>query len=168
MLTQEILKANLVYEPDTGHFRWLAKSGSPIKEGTIAGSIKDGYIRIKIQGKNYYAQRLVWLYMYNENPVMDIDHINGKYWDNRLINLRLASRSENNYNAALRLDNKSGVKGVSWSKSMKRWKADITINKVRTIIGYYHDLEEAETAINKARDKAHKQFANTGVTDAQS
>lgn len=60
------------------------------------GSIdKDGYLIIKIKGKQYKAHRLVYAYFNNEFPKGEIDHINRNKLDNRIENLRVVSRIEN-------------------------------------------------------------------------
>ena len=66
MLTQSQLQERLHYDPETGNFTYLKSSGGNSIAGTTAGHLKEGYIRIKILGTSYYAQRLVWLYMYGE------------------------------------------------------------------------------------------------------
>lgn len=56
---------------------------------------KDGYLIIKIKGKQYKAHRLVYAYFNGEFPKGEIDHINRCRTDNRIENLRVCSRQEN-------------------------------------------------------------------------
>ena len=86
-LTQKKLKKILKYNSETGVFTWLvSKSGIKRK---LAGSIdREGYRRIGIEGKNYSASRLVWLYMEGYFPEYQIDHINRIKNDDRWENLR--------------------------------------------------------------------------------
>lgn len=94
------LRATLLYDPDTGVFTRAISRGS-YAVGTIAGSLnKSGYWQIGVCGRTYTAQRLAWYYAHGEWPDDDIDHINRDKLDNRLINLRVVSRSENLRNRA--------------------------------------------------------------------
>lgn len=51
-LTAEHLRNIFLYDKETGVFTWLISKGSQ-KAGSIAGGIDgDGYVRIRINGKN--------------------------------------------------------------------------------------------------------------------
>lgn len=89
----------------------------------------------------------------------DIDHINGVKTDNRLSNLRLASRSQNMANTGLRSTNKSGVKGVCWDKQSGRWDARIWKDGVAHRIGYFDDLDQAKVAYDAAASRLFGEFA---------
>ena len=62
MITQERLKEVLHYNPETGIFVW-EHSTPYVSAGTTAGWIDNGYIRIYVDGKEYKAHRLAFLYM---------------------------------------------------------------------------------------------------------
>jgi len=112
-ITQELLKSLLSYDPDTGVF---TRGGKIIKTKNTTG-----YIQISICGKKYCAHKLAWLYVYGEYVTGDLDHINRIRDDNRLCNLRKATRSENRLNSSIRSDNTSGVSRVSWRSRDKKW-----------------------------------------------
>jgi hypothetical protein len=85
----------LSYEPRFGYFFWKINRGSS-KAGDVAGSVcPDGYRLIKVDGKSYKAHRLAWLMTHGEWPAEQIDHINGVRTDNRIVNLREASKKQN-------------------------------------------------------------------------
>ena len=121
----ERLRELLSYDPDSGIFRWRVCARRKLV-GSIAGHKgKQGYMHIGIDGRDYRAHRLVWLYVYGKWPPTEIDHINLLRHDNRLANLRLASREQNSANAPSHRDSSSGLKGVSFHKHMRKWRAEI-------------------------------------------
>jgi HNH endonuclease len=160
-LTQQRLRELLDYDSATGVFHWRATVSSlDIKGlgGSIAGSImRDGYRRVRVRGRHYLSHRLAWLYVYGTWPFGDLDHRNGIRDDNRIANLRPASRSQNNSNAKIRSSNTSGLKGASLQNG--RWKAQIQAKKKKIFLGYFDTPEEAHAAYCVAADKFHGKFA---------
>lgn len=125
--------------------------------GKKAGHIrKDGYINIKIKGKDYLAHRLIFL-MHNGFLPSEVDHKTDK--SNKIENLRASTKTQNQHNAKTRIDNTSGCKGVTWHKVVKKWYVQIQINGKRQYLGVYNDLELADLVAHEARDKYHKDFA---------
>jgi len=152
MITQERLKELLHYDPDTGVFRWKVNRGG-VKAGDVAGSIDGhGYLRIRMDGKIYSAHRLAWLYVYGEFPPNLIDHINGVITDNRISNLRPASRKQNGENLSLRPKNISGYRGVYWHKRLRKWRATVRHSYREYYLGYFDTAEEAAAMAKGARD----------------
>ncbi|MGE1723358.1 HNH endonuclease signature motif containing protein [Enterobacter hormaechei] len=95
MITQARLKECLDYDPLTGSFTWIKSTAYCIKPGMPADSLTcNGYIGIKLDGKNYLAHRLAWLYMFGEFPPGHLDHINCVRTDNRIANLRPATHTK--------------------------------------------------------------------------
>jgi hypothetical protein len=113
MITQKQLKELLSYDSNTGVFTWIKKTSNRAPVGNVAGYLNhDGYVYIKINNKIYSAHRLAWLFTNKAYPENMIDHINGNRSDNRICNLREATRVENAYNQKKQKNNTSGVKGV--------------------------------------------------------
>ena len=83
-----------------------------------------------------------------EGLIQDIDHINMSRLDNRLSNLRAATRHQNSGNRGANKNNKSGYKGVSFYKKSNCWKAQIMDNGKKRSIGYYATPEEAALEYN--------------------
>lgn len=90
---------------------------------------------------------------------MFIDHINKNTLDNRKANLRVCTNSENQRNRGKPKNNKSGFKGVSFSKDTFKWRADIMLNKKQICLGYFSDLHEAARAYDSAALEIHGAFA---------
>jgi hypothetical protein len=125
MLNQETLKKYLTYDPETGLFRWKI-ARRRIKAGEVAGCLRpDGYVNIMVLSKKYLAHRLAWLYVHGKFAEDFMDHINGIKNDNRIINLRSVTRSENQKNMSLRKNSISGVIGVAWNKRDQVWQVNI-------------------------------------------
>lgn len=91
------------------------------------------------------------------------DHINHNGLDNRKINLRLCTHSENLRHRKKHKNNDSGYKGVYADKKTKtpRYRAQIRVNKKKICIGSFGDPVDAAKAYDKAAKKYHGEFALT-------
>ena len=143
MLTQKELKKSLHYNPDTGIFIRILRYAHCVKTGIVAGGLHNGYVSIFVLGASYKAHRLAWLYVYGYMPENDMDHINKIKTDNRIENLREVSRQCNVRNTGNRSTNTSGVKGVCWCKTYRKWLAKITINRKTIYLCRHEDFTEA-------------------------
>ena len=153
MLTQ--LRANelLEYRPDTGNIHWRVQRGR-VNAGDIAGKPKEnGYIQIRVDGRMHYAHRLAFLLMTGEFPSKDVDHINRDRADNRWLNLREATRSQNLANTKQR--DRSLPKGVSFEarSKVKPYVARIFARGRNYHLGSFASISEAEQAyLAKSRE----------------
>lgn len=82
----------------------------------------------------------------------EVDHINHNKMDNRKINLRMATRSQNAMN--------NNSKGVYYDKGIKKWRAYIGLNNKDYHIGCYNNIEEAKEARQQEIKKHFREFAN--------
>ena len=157
ILAQETLKSLMHYDPDTGVFTWKVAPRRGISAGSIAGVIKkdSGYVLVGVSGKEYRAHRLAWLYVFGEFPPYDLDHINRNRSDNRIDNLRMATRAENMQNGSKRKTNTSGHVGVRWYSQAQKWKAEIGVNYKNISLGYHSNLEQAIAARKAGELKYH-------------
>jgi hypothetical protein len=144
----------LSYEEAKEHF--IEIDGQLYKKVGCANP--DGYINVGFKRKYYAAHRLVFLLNHGFLPEV-VDHIDGDPTNNKISNLRAATKSTNALNRGPRVDNKLGIKNVCWSKLRKKWVVNININKKKTQIGYFEDLELAELVAIEARNKYHGEFA---------
>ena len=131
--------------PDARHFSNLHRCNNwiAINAGKVAGGTnKQGYVRLQIRGHKVPAHRYAWFCVHGYWPEV-VDHINGNPSDNRISNLRDVDESLNRMNQRQRSDNTSGVTGVCFSKSKRRWVAQICVRGVRRNLGHFHTKDEA-------------------------
>jgi len=158
-ITQEQVKALFDYQED-GNLVRKVKTSNRVKVGEVVGWMTaKRYKAVHIDGKPEYIHRLIFLYHHGYIPEC-IDHIDNDPLNNRIENLRAASFGENMLNIRGFVGSKSGVKGVTWSESSKKWMVMCRVNKKPKYIGVYEDLELAELVAMEARNKYHGQFAN--------
>lgn len=97
--------------------------------------------------------------IYGPKVLPEIDHKNRNKLDNRVCNLREATRQQNVWNGTMRKDNKSGIPGVRWHKQFKKWHSYIRVNRKRISLGCYNSLFEAVCSRKSAEKKYFKEFA---------
>ena len=143
MITQKELKRQVNYNPETGVFTRLIAESNNVSIDDVAGKIfGKGYVRVEIKGRAYLAHRLAFLYMTGKMPY-NTDHINHIRHDNRWVNLREVTPSENQRNASKRKDNTSGITGVLRIKKTGKLQARIVINRKTKYLGTFDDFFEA-------------------------
>lgn len=157
-LTQERLRELFHYDEATGIFTRLTSVSSNTMAGDIVGYVsKEGYRRIKCDGKMYRAHRLAWLYVHGRWPKDEIDHIDGNKSNNQLSNIRETTHSENMQNQRkARIDNvSSGLLGVTWHKNAKKWVALIKAGKNKYHLGCFDTQSDAHSAYLAAKAIYH-------------
>lgn len=156
----ELCNKYLIYNPETGVFtnKISRKGGLNSNQGAELGHGRDNYIKLRLLGKKYSAHRLAFLITYNYLPPM-IDHINRKKSDNRILNLRACTRSQNGINQGFRPDNMSGYKGVSYCNRNNMWTAKISYQGKEKHVGYFLCKHEAAKAYNRAALNYFGEFA---------
>lgn len=133
-------KGNLAYNSETGEFTRISGPYILVKVGTI----KDGYLHIKFEGKSKLAHRLAWYFVHGEWPSM-LDHINRDKLDNRICNLHPVTNRLNTLNKYY-----EQPKGAYKSSNSNRWYSTIRIRGRQTYLGYFDTKEEAQQAYAKA------------------
>jgi len=159
--TVERLRELLIYNPDTGVLVWKVDRGAGVaRAGRVAGGFdRRGYGRLSIGGKYHLAHRVIWAFVHGEWPPdgFEVDHINRDKGDNRLANLRLATRTQNRHNTASLKHNRAGVRGVVRHK--KKWRAAIVANGRIHHLGSYSCIGKAAKAYRNAVLSLHGDFA---------
>lgn len=147
----------------TGILRWRITRGS-MTPGTITGISRlgpEGYRLVHYLGKSYLAHRVVWAHAYERWPVGDIDHINRRKGDNRLVNLQETTRARNLVNKGVRSTSRTQRKGVYLDPRDGRVYAYLDFNKSRIYLGCFATTDEAYAA----RLKAELQHYGSALTE---
>jgi len=160
-ITHEQLLHALNYDPETGLFTWrILRGRNQIKIGDVAGNrLNTGYVVICYEYQDYLAHRLAWLYMTGEWPKHHIDHINQVRNDNRFINLRESTASQNLANVARNPRNTSGFKGVALDAN-GTWRGYVTRNYKQHCKAGFKTPEEAAAWVKMKRVALHGEFAS--------
>lgn len=102
--------------------------------------------------------RFIWK-LAGHPPTRLLDHHDGDPLNNSEENIRAATASQNASNKIASRNNTSGIRGVSWNRTVKRWVVKINANGKETWIGEFRDLEEARLAREAAELRFHAEFA---------
>ena len=160
-ITQERLRELLDYNPNSGVFIWKYNRGVGAKAGDIAGTLKeDGYVSIGVDGRNYLAHRLAWLYVYGVLPSEEIDHGDLDKQNNRIGNLSPATHAQNQQNKPLRKDSSSGLKGA-FKNGRHGWCSRIQVDGVKYYLGTFRTPELAHAAYRDAAQCYAGRFARS-------
>lgn len=95
VISQEKLKRFVHYDPESGQFTLLIASPKR-PAGTLlnGGLYPNQYLKINIDGVQYAAHRLAWIYMTGEQPDI-VDHENELKHDNSWDNLNNGTQGDN-------------------------------------------------------------------------
>lgn len=151
------IKQILDYDYLTGIFTWKVNRGRSAKAGDVAGTLIDGYVKIKVFGKLHAAHRLAFEFQGLNLEGVEVDHANGIKNDNRLENLRTVTKSLNQRNSKRRKSNTTGFKNVS--KKGDKFLVTIRTDGKQKYIGKFSDLEFAALVAEEARNKYHGEYA---------
>lgn len=142
------------------------------KDGTrkeiFTGKDRGGYHRS--YGLNTYPEnmrsRLVWFAVNGPIPEgMEINHKNHDRADDRIENLELVTRAENNRYRNKQKNNTTGYKGVSWYKEQNKFKTEIRVNRKKKYLGFYACPIEAARVYDKAAREHFGRFAILNFPD---
>ena len=150
------------YVPETGTLHWKVKPRYGIEVGDEVGCVskESGYRLVGISFSILRSHRVVWAMYFCRWPKGHLDHINRQRTDNRIVNLREATNTENCRNSRMKANNTSGFKGVDWLKKHKKWRATIRVDRKQYHLGLFDTPEEAHAAYCTAADAWHGEFAH--------
>jgi len=142
-----------------GALRWKVQLSSRGLVGSVAGGPSSrGYWCVTINKKKYFVHRVVWELLNGTIPEdVVVDHINRIRDDNRIENLRLATKQENQINSVYSCG-KLKPRGVHYSIHAKKYRAQTQYFGRTVHIGYYNTELEASTAYNNYLKEMFNEF----------
>lgn len=150
--TADDLWRRFLYNKTTGRLSKLnGKEADP-----CTGS--NGYRRTFVDGVRKLSHHVIWFMHYGVWPVM-LDHVNGNRLDNRVENLREATKVQNGQNRSAQVNSKSGIKGVSFCKRKNKWCVRIKVSGKYLFGGYFDSIEEAKHKREEMERIHFKEFA---------
>lgn len=94
-----------------------------------------------------------------------VDHRDGNGLNNQRYNLRLATHSQNMQNRRVQKNNRSGFKGVTWNKDMKKWATKIKFEGKWVWLGAFESPEEGGRAYDLKAKELFGEFARLNFND---
>lgn len=152
---------NSLFEIDeaSGELFWRAGSGSGRPYGKQAGTVRNGYKTVIIDGKQYAVHRLVFLLVNSRWPSGDVDHKNGTRSDNGPGKIREATRAQNLQNSKLGSRNKTGFKGVSLNANGDKFCAWGRADGRTKYLGTFQSADDAARAYDAHATRHYGEFA---------
>jgi hypothetical protein len=148
-----------------GQIFWLRKAvykniGDPVGMSVKKSGHRSVFLNVNKKLVGFSESNVVWFLAHGEWPESEIDHIDGNPQNNKIENLRLASRAEQLQN---RVSGKVGRanKGVYKRDYGNKWSAQIWVNGVCKNLGTYDSEKEAVEIRQLATEMMHGAFANT-------
>lgn len=159
------LKENISYDPDTGLLTFKTDICGRRKAGDQVGCLTSlGYRSFRRTREKillqYLCHRICWYLHYGVLPEF-LDHVNQCKSDNRIINLRSATRLENSANRSPYKGSRTGVKGVTKPRDSYVSRINLSGNGLTTHLGTFDTLEEAAKAYDEAAIEQWGDYAYT-------
>ena len=152
MIGPEKLRELLKYDPNTGNLTWKVRPSERKEWNTrFAGrpaftTNNNGHRRGRIFNERYLAHRVAYAIYHGEWPSHEVDHWDGDRSNNKISNLRPATKAENSRNARMSSNNISGFNGVSWHSPLSKWRASLRVDGKDVHLGYFSRIENAAQA----------------------
>jgi hypothetical protein len=154
------LRALFRYDRRTGALVWRKRSDVPPCWNTRFAGQEAGHrsalgIAVTLNYKILRTHRVIWKMVHDQEPD-EVDHKDGDPLNNRLANLRAATRMQNMGNTRLR-PGASGLRGVA--RCRRRWSATICVAGRSIRLGTYDTPAEAHAAYRRAARRYFGAFA---------
>ncbi len=134
------------------------KIGDPVGFSTRKSGHKNIYLFVDGKLRGFVYARVVWLLHYGEWPSQEIDHIDCNSQNDKIENLRIATRFENCQNTRYGRTQRP-FKGTYQDKKTGKWHCQIqAFGKVHGVYGFLTQ-EDAYQARQQLAKKLHGEFA---------
>lgn len=142
------------YDPDTGLLKWKIQSGRALP-GDVAGYNSTNYVVIVLDNEAQHAQNVIWFMQTGKWPKHQVDHKDRDKHNNRWVNLRPATRSQQGANQPARGE----FKGVKKNKYCSTYTAQIKVRGKCIHLGSFRTPEEAHAAYTVAARQHFGEYA---------
>lgn len=166
--TKTCSKCKQIVLPDGSLFIELTKGYRAIVDEDKYEWLNQWKWHVQMNAEGYkYAVRfvqshtLVVMHRIIVNAPIDkkVDHKNHNTLDDRLINLRICTIAQNNFNRKPQIGASSQFKGVYWCKNIKKWRARIKINYKLISLGCFDNEAKAAFAYDTKAKQLFGEFA---------
>ena len=164
--TIDRLRELFSYDPETGVLVCRVARSNSIAGSEVGSIASNGYMYVTVDYARMLVHRVIWAIHYGEYPEADVDHEDRNKRNNRIINLRDASRSQNNANSPAPSNNTSGIRGISWNARLGKWHAYISWHGERRHLGFFDNLNDASRARVDAEMELFGKFAYKSELEA--
>jgi hypothetical protein len=162
-MSLDAIKDWLSYDPETGELRWLRSPNNRVPAGAEAGGVTvrggKSYRALAWKGRKLYAHRVAVFLMTGEWPAKLVDHHDGDGLNNRWVNIRTATGTQNCANSIKPSSNTSGYKGAYYDKRRQCFFAQIMVAGRQIYLGTASDVEDAAMMYDEAARKYFGEFA---------
>lgn len=150
-----------LFASDNAYRTWNTRFAG--KEAGSWSPDRSGAMRcyVGIYSRLFARSLVVWVIHHGGWPSLEVDHKDRDTTNDRLDNLRLATRSQNSANRRCR-PSASGYKGVKRTQRSNRWHARIRVNGKLLHLGQFDSAEEAHAAYVEAAKRHFGEFACDG------
>lgn len=146
----ELVQAWFSYDPETGILSRKLK-----RRENHPDILNPNRGRVDFFGVRYQVTHIIWVLYYGKWPDEFVDHKDHNRRNNRITNLREATRAQNGWN---RIENNPNGKGVTYRAANNSWQAQIQSDNEKLHLGFFSTKEEAAEAYRQAALEYHGEF----------